>query len=287
VNARTDPLGLVYDLPIDDYHASPAISNSGLADFARSPFHFHALHLNPDRPPRVEKAGQFEGTLAHCAILEPAEFDNRYAVGPNARRGTKVWDAFEEGLPAGKVSVKRDQADVARAQALSVRSHPEIGRLLSAGKPEVSAFWIDPATGELCRCRPDWVHPVGDDAVILLDVKTYSSASPEDFALQIGRKGYHRQDAYYSAGYEAASGKTVLAFIFAAVESTWPFACSAIMLDDESIEHGRIANAALLARYAACKAADRWPSYGDSVECVTLPRWLAAAPLPTTEESNA
>lgn len=289
MNARTDlPLGLVHDLPIADYHASPGISNSGLGDFARSPFHFHALHLNPLRPPAKETPSQLAGNLFHCAIFESDDFAARYPVGPNVKtKNSRDWHAFEESLQPGQVAIKAEQAEIAQAQALSVRSNPELARLLRNGRHEVSAYWIDPATGELCRCRPDWTHTVNPDGVILLDGKTCGDASPSEFARQIGRMGYHRQAAFYTDGYEAATGKTVLAFIFGAVEDKWPFASSAVMLDDESLERGRAENAELLERYAACRRANDWPGYGAGVELVTLPRWLTAKPLTTTEESPA
>ncbi len=280
------PLGLVHGLAIEEYHASAGVSNSGLSDFARSPLHYHALHLNPDRPPVEETPAQLAGNLAHCAILEADCFEKRYAIGPNVRRGTKVWDAFEASLLPSQTGIKPDQAMVARAQAASVRSIPDLAALLAKGDAEVSAWWADPATGMLCRCRPDFVHPVRDDAVILVDVKSCGDASPAQFARQIGRMAYHRQAALYTDGYEAASGKTVLAFIFAAVETSWPFAASAVMLDDESLELGRAENRALLERFAECERTDSWPGYSDSIEMVTLPRWLATEQITTTTEES-
>lgn len=287
MNARSElPLGIFHGVPIADYHQGPGVSNSGLGDFAKSPLHFHALHLNPERPPEEEKPGHLHGNLAHCAILEPAEFDKRYHVGPTCNRNTKGWHAFVDALPTGIVGIQEEQRQIAHAQAMSVRSIPDVASLLDKGRPEVSAWWIDPATGELCRCRPDHVGDIRSDAVILLDAKTCSDASPAEFSRQIARKGYHRQAAWYSDGYAAASGKTVLAFVFAAVETAWPFAASAVMLDDESLERGRAENAELLERFAACRRAGSWPSYSAAIELVTLPRW-AAQPLTTTEESTA
>ncbi len=277
MSARDFPLGIFHGVPIDEYHASAGISCSGLADFARSPYHFHALHLNPDRPADEGTPAQLVGNLAHCAILEPAEFVKRYAVGPNTRRGTKVWDAFEASLTPKQTGIKIDQAETAHAQAASVRALPDVGKLLAAGAPEVSAFWIDPATGELCRCRPDWVHPVGERGVILIDVKTCGSADPHEFARQVARMGYHRQAALYSDGYGVASGTPVLGFVFVAVESEWPFAASAVMLDDEGIAKGRAEIAELLPRYAECRAAGNWPGYAESIELITLPTWALAA----------
>ena len=271
MNARTDTLGLFYGMDIDKYHASPAISNSGLRDFARSPAHFYGLHLDPDRPAPVEKAGQLEGTLAHCAILEPAQFDARYAVGPDVSRSTKEWKAFEASQ--SRQCIKPDQYAAAQAQARAVHQLPDIARILSAGQPEVSAFWIDPDTGVLCRCRPDWVHPVGNNSVVLLDVKTYSDASPKEFARQVARKGYHNQAAWYSDGYEQASGQHVVGFVFVAVESAWPHAASAVMLDDEGLAKGRADNRLLLDQYARCLAGDEWPGFTPTIELITLPAW--------------
>lgn len=271
MSANDFPLGLRYNMPADEYHASPGVSNSGLRDFARSPAHFYALHLDPNRPEPAEKAGQLEGTLAHCAILEPDQFSRRYAVGPDVSRATKVWAAWEASET--RQGIKAQQRDAAMLQARSVRALPDVARLLSAGEPEVSAFWVDPVTGEPCRCRPDWVHPVGDDSVILLDVKTYSDASPEEFARQVARKGYHCQAAWYSDGFAAASGKRVLGFVFVAVESAWPHAACACMLDDDGLQRGREINAGLLESYAECRRTGVWPGYSQSIEQITLPAW--------------
>lgn len=271
MSAADFPLGLRFNLPAEQYHAMPGVSASGLRDFARSPLHYFALHLDPARPAPTEKAGQLEGTLAHCAILEPDQFDARYAIGPDVSRTTKEWKAWEASET--RQAIKPQQAAVARAQARSVRLLPDVARLLSVGQPEVSAFWIDPATGEQCRCRPDWVHPVGEDAVILLDVKTYSDASPEEFARQVARKGYHCQAAWYSDGYAAASGKRVLGFVFVAVETAWPYAACACMLDDEGLQRGRDINAGLMASYAECRSTGVWPGYSQTIELITLPAW--------------
>lgn len=276
MNARAEiPLGLFPSMSIDDYHASAGISNSGLSDFARSPAHYYALHLDPARPTPEEKPGQLEGTLAHCALLEPATFAERFAMGPDVSRATKLWKTFEESVPAGQVAIKRAQHDAAFAMAGAARRDPAIASLLAKGQPEVSAYWVDELTGELCRCRPDWVHPISERRVILADVKTCSDAAPAEFARQIARKGYHRQAAFYSDGYARAAGVEVIGFVFIAIETEWPFACSAVMLDDESLARGRELNRELLARYAQCRETNTWPGYAPGISLVSLPAWAA------------
>lgn len=278
---------VISDLSNETYHAGPGISNSGLALIAKSPAHYFGLKLDPNRPTPTEKAGQLEGTLAHCATLEPGAFDKRYVVGPPGRRGTKIWDAFEATLTAGQIGIKADQREAAFAQAASLRALPDVAELLAHGRPEVSAYWIDQKTGELCRCRPDWEHPVNDDGVILLDVKTYSDASPREFSRQVARKGYHLQDAFYSDGYTIASGKKVLGFVFAAVETSYPYAACACMLDDQGRDVGRAEYRRLLDRYADCKRTGVWPGYSSAVELISLPAWAAAPVITEEEESTA
>lgn len=264
--------GLIEGLDIEQYHAMSAVSKSQLDTLEMSPAIFYARHRHPERPAPVEKSGQLEGNLAHCAILEPEEFEKRYVVGPTANRNTKVWKEFVDANPE-RVAIQNDQYETAVRQAASVRSLPEIRAALDAGKPEVSAFWTDAASGVECRCRPDWMHNVSDSAVILLDVKTYSSADPDEFRRQAARKRYHVQDAFYSDGFAAASGLDVLAFVFVAVETEWPYAANAMMLDGASRDQGRFDYHRNLATYAKCAAADEWPGYSKEIQLITLPAW--------------
>lgn len=265
--------GLHFDMDIDVYHGGAGISKTGLDSMDANPAIYYARHLDPSRPPPRARAGQLEGSLAHCAILEPDQFDKRYKVGPDVSRATKEWKLFVETCAAKLEIIKPDQYETAMRQAESVRRLPEIVDALAQGRPEVSAFWTDPETGELCRCRPDWVYEPSETGVILLDVKTYSDASPEEFRRQVARKRYHVQDAFYSDGYGIASGKTVHGFIFLAVETEWPYAANALMLDDAGRDQGRRDYRRNLNTYAECRKTGIWPGYSEKIEIITLPNW--------------
>jgi hypothetical protein len=66
-------------IPSDEYFAMPGLSNSGMRDLAISPLRFWFLHLNPNAP-LIEPTPEMKfGTALHCAVLEPQEFDKRYA----------------------------------------------------------------------------------------------------------------------------------------------------------------------------------------------------------------
>jgi len=294
MNARNPaPLvGIVEGMENEDYHASEGLSNSGLTLLAKCPALFYARNLDPNRPRQEEKGGQLEGTLAHCAILEPDAFSDRYAVPPAdaPRRPTDAqWNAkkpSEESIAAmawwfewndknkGRRVITSAQYEAAMRQGESARKLPRVREVLSNGRPELSAWAIDPDTGVLKKCRPDFTHEIGDSEAILMDVKTYSDASPDEFARQIARKGYFRQDAHYRDTFSQASGRIVREFFFLAVETEYPYLAKAVTLDDMALEWGRFEVARLTSLYAECLKTNDWPGYGDDTTVVSLPGYI-------------
>lgn len=289
---EAQPLGLIDDLSIDAYHGGPGISKSGLDDIDRSPATYFARHLDPKRPPARDRSGQLEGTLAHCAVLEPQEFDRRYVSVPAdaPRRPTEAqwnakkpsvdsmlamdwWDAFKKRT-GGATVITHEQRETAMSQAVSMRRIPDFAEALAGDSvAERSAYAVDEATGVLMRCRPDLAYRV-DRGVVLFDVKTFASAAPNEFERQVARKRYYVQAAYYTDVYARASGLDVLGFVFIAVETEYPFLSHALMLDEDSIESGRRAYRRNLETFAECQARDVWPGYGDGISLITLPRWI-------------
>lgn len=291
MNASDAPLGIVYDMPAEHYHAVPALSNSALSALKRSPRHYWAQYINPERPARVETPRMFTGTLAHCAALEPDAMAARYIVVPEdaPRRPTAAqWAAKKPGADSqaamawwsdfnaqasGRLIVTAEQYSATRQQLAAVLAVPELAALLASGHSEVSFFWIDAETGAHCKARADHVHTLADGRAILLDLKTTSDASPEQFGRSVWNFGYHRQDAWYSRGFTLATGIEVAAFVFGVVTSDYPFIAVPYLLDDAAKAAGAQQCRDLLATYAQCKAADYWPAYGSGVQLLSLPAW--------------
>jgi hypothetical protein len=294
--------GIHYGLDIAEYHGnSLSVSKSGLDDLARCPAMFYALHLDENRPARAEKAGQLEGNLAHCALLEPDEFAKRYAVLPKdapsrptpaqwkaeksneSSTAAKEWWMAWSKANAGARIITAEQAHAARCQAHSMRSLQNVwgglpmAEMLKRGKAEVSAYWTDNLTGVLCRCRPDLVVPINARQVVLVDVKTFSDARSQEFKKQLGRKSYHLQDSFYSEGYARASGMEVVGFVFVVVETAWPFLAASYQLGDKSRHEGALQHRDLLDTYAECLRTNTWPSYTPATETVDLPPYALSS----------
>lgn len=265
--------GLIHGMANEDYHSTPAVSNTVLSSIARSPAHCFALHVAEDRRKQATTPAFFAGTLAHCAILEPDALLERYIVRPEGLDlRTKAGKEWRDALPAGVLTITADEWATAIAQRDAVRAVPELAELLGAGVAEVSAFWTDDETGLPCKCRPDWVHTLSDGRVILVDVKTTVDASPQQFTRSVWKYGYHRQAAWYSAGYARAACVEVAGFVFAAVTSAHPFIAAAHTLDDDYLRIGQDECRRLLDEYADCKLTGQWPAF-PGMNLLSPPAW--------------
>lgn len=286
MNAPRDALlGLVYDMPFDQYLAIDAVSASTLRAFARSPWHYRN---------RVEPAPtrqMLRGTLAHCALLEPAALHQRYTVVPadapkrptkaqlaakrpsdESRAAMEWWQAFAE-QNAGREIVSADDLDITRQQLAAIAREPDLAAGFAAGRGEVSVFWIDEETGLYCKARPDWVGAIADGACDLLDLKSTADESPSGFGRSAARMKYHLQAAHYVDGFQRASGLKVGRFIFAAVTSAPPVLAVPYVLTDEIAQQADDERRELMERLAWCKREDQWPAYGQGVQLLDFPAY--------------
>lgn len=269
------PMGIVRDMPAEQYHADPGVSNTMLSDMARSPAHCYALHLDPDRPEREPTDAMSAGTLAHAMILEPQHFDARYVARPDGLSfATKDGKAWRDAQPDHLTIISAQQYDTARRQRDAVMRVGMVRSLMADGLAEASVFWNDQQTGLRCRARPDWLHRRTGQVrrVVALDIKTVSDLTDHAVERAITTYGYHRQAAHYTNGLRAA-GLQVEAFGFVFVSSSYPFVAAAYMLDDETAEQGHDEVAELLAKFAECKARNEWPAFGDEFRFSGLQKW--------------
>jgi len=286
MNARTDvrPMGVVYGMPFDEYHAIDALSASGMRHFDRSPWHFkNRVEITPTRP-------MLNGTLAHCAILEPHAMDDRYVVVPEdaPKRPTEAqwaakksnessqaakewWSDFGKKC-AGLTIVRAEDYEITRLQLAAVHADPELRRLLSKGQSEVSIFWIDRITGVYCKARIDWLHRIADGHVQPMDLKSTADESPSGFGRAAARMKYELQQAHYENALRAVGLKCEL-FVFGVVTSARPVLAKAYLLPTEFAVQGHEHVRELYARYANCLATNTWPDYGSGLIVADVPAY--------------
>ena len=259
-----------------DYHRHSAVSKSHLDQIAKSPLHYWARYLDPNRVTPEPTPAMAIGSAVHTHVLELDQWDARYVTAPEGinRRtnaGKAEWEAFEVASTGRTVLAKAD-AELVMRMGHSVFAHPAAAMLLSMpGKAETTHMWTDQATGLRCKCRPDWLT---DDGSLIVDLKTTEDASPAGFRKSIANWRYHVQASWYLDGLEQATGKRPDQFIFICVEKKPPFACAVYAADAEMIQIGAEAAARDLDVLATCKQANAWPGYSDQVEMISLPPWM-------------
>lgn len=286
MNARTELLGIVHDMPLAEYLAVDALSASGLKLLARSPWHF-ANRVEAEPTPAM-----LRGTLAHCAILEPDALAQRYVVvpegapnrptrrqleaknpSPDSKAAMQWWTQFEQDN-AGREMVSHADFALTQAQLAAVANQPELAELLRAGRGEVSVFWVDEETGIYCKARPDWLPPRAQgQGHTPLDLKTCADESPSGFGRAAARLRYDLQAAHYTAGIEAATGVYVDRFIFGAVSNKPPVLAVPYVLTDQIRDQGRDERRELMQRLAWCRRENQWPAYGAGIQLLDFPAY--------------
>ena len=272
-----------------EYHRHSAISKSHLDLVARSPLHYWARYVDPNRVEPEPTPAMRLGTAVHTLTLEPDSWDSRYVTAPQIDRRTKegkaTWAEFE-ALSAGRELISCDDRAVISRMAEAVWKHPAAEMLLFKlpGKAETTHMWTDEATGLQCKCRPDWLT---DDGSLIVDLKTTEDASPAGFRKSIANWRYHVQASWYLGGLTQATGQCPDQFIFIVVEKKPPHAVAVYAADVEMVVAGTKQARLDLETLAACKAANSWPGYSDQIETISLPPWMRPRPdgsMPTITE---
>ena len=277
-------------IPNADYHAHPAISKSHLDLIARSPMHYWARYVDPNRVAPEPTAAMLLGSAVHTHVLELDTWDSRYITAPEGidrrtKAGKESFAVFQEAA-GDRVTITRDDTDLVMAMGRAVHGHPAAAMLLNKlpGKAEATYMWFDDGTGLQCKCRPDWIS---NDGSVLVDLKTTEDASPNEFRRSIAKWNYHNQAAWYLNGVEQATGKRPEQFLFICVEKRAPHCVAVYAADAAMIAAGETATRKALDTLAICRAADHWPGYSDQIESIGLPSWMlpkADGTLPTSIE---
>lgn len=270
------------ELTNEQYHADTSrISKSGIELINKSPAHYYAKYLDPNRVKEPPTKALVLGTITHLAILEPEHLESNYfilddskivsQIGGDKPRSTakyKEWKADQLMLNQGKTHVMGDDFYRVAKMRDKVHAHPGARQFLSKGVAEKTIYWTDPLTGVKCKCRPDW----DCELPYLLDLKTTEDASLIGFGKKAYNYGYHTQDAFYLDGYNENAGYIAKkGFIFVAVESVAPFNVQVFVAPPSVYNLGKSEYQRGLKTYKECLEKNEWPGYGDEVMPLTLP----------------
>lgn len=280
----------IYDIPEDDYHELPYISNSDLNLVERSPAHYRAAK---DIGRKEPTPAMLAGRILHCAILEPHEFDGKYVVLPedaprrptpaqinaknpsDATRYAVDWWNFWNDSNQGKETISANDMEKYRAIATSVRNHPEIVGFMAKGEAEKTFIAKDDETGLTLRCRQDWITEIEGNLVIL-DFKSCEDARPDVFSRKAWGYGYFRQAGYYKwvASLVTERKWEDILFLIAAFEKEPPYALKLYEPSDDAMMRAIDQYRKLLRVVKECQDTGAWPAYPTDIQRLNVPGWV-------------
>ena len=270
------------------YHSdTQRIGSTGLKLLHRSPSHYYAQYLDPNRISKPPTPAMLLGIYTHCAILEPARFWDQYvcvddaeicksinAKNPRATVEYRRWYAEWSKSVNGKEVIASDDYKTIIAMRDAVWSNSNAATLLDGIVAERSIYFTDKRTGALCKARPDGIRLGLVQRPVILEIKTCENASPEAFGRQAFNYRYHSQAAFYVDGYIAAGISEELPIhITIAVEKEPPYAIALYLTPDNVLEIGRHENAKDLEIYVNCLRSGSWHGYDTAIVPLQLPTW--------------
>lgn len=244
--------------PEAEYHASEGLSVSRLKRHRKAAL---LSTVEQDEETRDQKLG----TLIHCVALEPDSFAKRFVINDDNRNSNAFKAVKAKADADGKEVVKQQDYDNARRIRDAIMAHPEAGRILAPGPSllvEQSFYWVDPATGILCRGRADAIRL---DWRAIGDLKSTEDASAEGFARSCTKYLYDWQQAYYQEGIEASCGWMPEAFFFIAVEKKPPFLVKPWVIHPDDVDRAYDEVCEARAHYRRCLDAGHFPGLGNDV----------------------
>lgn len=301
--AKSKTNGVFYrGISNEDYHKGPGISSSNIKTVINETI---GAYLEEKANPKEQTPALKLGTAIHTRILEPDLFKKIYSdTMPEipARRGEtkKIYEEWEkEHLDylinnyGGKLDspqwakeyvkwkhpelifLSEKEMAICEGAYKSWSEHPEIQQIFSKGEAEISLYWIDEATGLLCKARPDWMNP---EWPCLPDIKSCQMAGLDEFEGDITTHDYHVSAAWYLDGAQQVFGMDFKDFVYIPIEKKPPYQITYYPADMGSVELGRglcKAGLFIFQRYFSALERDKkvWTGHSREVKPASCRPW--------------
>jgi len=273
--------GIYTDIPFDEYLDLPCFSKSFVDPILKSPKHLKHYFSEKQKSSPIMAFG----SLVDALLLDQKEVERRFFKIPdtyiNGKGEEKPWNmnsksckqAIADAVEAGKDCLKQADYDRAELVVKAIMEHPTASKWLG-GKHQVTIIWKDPATGVMCKGRPDIL--IEGERVV--DLKCTDDPTPGKFSRVATNLKYYVQASMYLDGLHCAETGTYqtewkIPFSFIAAEVTEPFDVVPYNMEVESLEAGRVIFQKAIELYADCQSTGQWPGYSNYAESLEIQQW--------------
>lgn len=180
----------IIDATDEEYFAMDALDQSQLKAFLKNPKEWAYDRLYGDHTPT--DAMRF-GTAFHAFLLGTSEVVCLNEGETFRSQKNKDWRDEQESM--GNIVVSYDDMQLLKRMKQNlIDTRPDMYDLIDKGTCEQCIVWKHDKTGLELKAKPDLI-PTGVD--YLVDLKTASSASAQDFHRHAIDYGYHIQASFY------------------------------------------------------------------------------------------
>ena len=270
-NPAIEP-GIYPDMSFDDYLALDAVSASAISTLLTS---FPARLLHQKEPTQAMD----DGRIAHALVLEGVDIEDsgRFVVVPKgfSMSHVKKHEELIARIEAEELDpISEDRVETIRAMAKALREDEQIAAALSNGRAEVTAIWVEPDFGLLCRARFDWLPNRG---ALIPDYKTCASVDDDALERAAFTYGLAHRSAWYSdaARFAAGRGTEEKPPLYLPIfqEKAPPYFAVMRPVNPAHIELARGQIHQALSLYKHCKDSGVWPG-PQHFRPVNLPGWF-------------
>lgn len=291
------------DLSNEQYQQLPQISGSTLVKIhSTCPAKFKYGE-------RKETKALHEGTVLHCAVLEPERFFETYqrapvlADYPGALVTAKDIESAlkQRGIKgySGKSKDELIQFAIERCDDLIFWDKIVSDAADSTEKELIDAVLFDKAISmrggiddqeiidllsknpmiehsiifEDRKVRPDVLVDIGD-SFVLMDYKSTINANPDKFGKQAHDLGYWLKMAYQKDVIESLFQKPVSRVILLAQEKELPYLSQAYELTEQQLQVGREQYESAVLIYKNCESTGNWGKYASGILQLPTPQWV-------------
>ncbi len=240
------------------------LSYSSIKEFARSPRHY----LEYITKPRFAPTDAMKlGSMVHCLLLQPSEFDNQFLVAPEINKRTNAGKEEWANLLAANEDKQIVSSDD-YATAICIVNNANKNKSIRASIRDCYLF------------EEEWHNSVSDlpyrgffDGVAndyILEIKTTNDANPKSVMADFYKRKYHIQAGLYNL----ASLKRIKYLI---IETSYPYLSYTAFADDLFVNKGISEVSYLNSEFKKCLEANDF-SYGyeyfykDDIT-ISLPSW--------------
>jgi exodeoxyribonuclease VIII len=270
-----------------NYFEKPGISQSMLKDFKKSPKYFHAKHilklpeLCEDKKDKniITKSNSLSfGSAMHASIFEPEKFADEYLqteIDNRTKAGKESIKSLLEANPNKKL-IDLESCEIILKMQASILNKKMAAKILQQGFAERELYWQDYYTGIDCKAKLDYlIEPCSTfKNGLIVDLKTTTDASHDEFAKTCYQYGYYNQLAFYSTAVKTIYQTSNLPnFIFIVIEKTAPYDCAFYYGDEDMLYCGLQENNYLLQQYQQCLEKNKWSGYLDQINQLSMPSW--------------